>query len=273
MICPARLRFILKTAAVVLFYIIIFVIEQFHQLLGLGSGKQLFCGFGIIKDLLEFAGIRVLTDNFIELAAFSRGFQGLRCCAEPACRNFKKIFQLIIVHRIQILYNGDNPLYAEGAKGMRILVMSDSHGEPAAVRRVLTEQPQAEAVIFCGDGVKDFWGVKESFPGKAFYMVRGNCDWGSQLELTGTITLEGVKFFYTHGHMYSVKATDYQVISAARDSKAHVLLFGHTHIPRSDYEDGLHILNPGSCSGYKATYGIVDVTKSGIVTNIISVKY
>lgn len=155
---------------------------------------------------------------------------------------------------------------------MRILVLSDSHGDAWAVRQIILSQPQAEAVIFCGDGERDFTGIRESFPEKAFYFARGNCDWGSALELSGTVTLEGVKFFYTHGHMYSVKSTDYSVISAARDAGARVLLYGHTHTARVDYEDGLYILNPGSCSGYKATYGTVDVTKNGIVTNIVGVR-
>lgn len=155
---------------------------------------------------------------------------------------------------------------------VRILVLSDSHGDRDAVRRALLEQPGAEAVIFCGDGEHDLDAMGYSFPEKAFYLVRGNCDWGSQLELKGALTLEGVKLFFTHGHLYSAKLTDSQVIAAARGCGAQILLYGHTHIPRNEYQDGLYILNPGSCRGYQGTYGVVDLTKGGILTNIIHIK-
>ena len=38
----------------------------------------------------------------------------------------------------------------------------------------------------------------------------------------------------------------------------------------TDYDDGLYIMNPGSCNGYYATYGVIDITPKGdIVTNIV----
>lgn len=155
---------------------------------------------------------------------------------------------------------------------MRILVLSDSHGDRDAVRRAILEQPSAEVVIFCGDGENDLEAMRRSYPEKAFYLVRGNCDWGSGLELRGTLTVEGVKIFFTHGHIYSAKLTDSEVIAAARGCGADILLYGHTHSPRNDYQEGLYILNPGSCRGYLGTYGVVDLTKGGILTNIIHIK-
>lgn len=155
---------------------------------------------------------------------------------------------------------------------MRIVVISDSHGDPMGVRQVLLSQSAAEAVIFCGDGIEDIESARTDFPEKAFYMVRGNCDWGSNLETVGTVTLSGVKIFYTHGHMQNVKYGDNDVIDRARSSGASILLYGHTHTPITDYADGLYIMNPGSLHGSFGTYGIVDITKNGIVTNIIGRK-
>ena len=38
----------------------------------------------------------------------------------------------------------------------------------------------------------------------------------------------------------------------------------------AEYDDGLYILNPGSCHGYGATYAYIDITSKGdIVTNIV----
>ena len=130
---------------------------------------------------------------------------------------------------------------------MRILVTSDTHGDSSSLRRAILAQPEAEIVIHLGDGGDDVDYVRPSFPAKTFLQVRGNCDWGSALPPTG----------------------DYEILSAARDRKARVVLFGHTHQPRQDYEDGLYIMNPGRLSGWEPTYGTIDLTPQGIVLNIV----
>ncbi len=152
---------------------------------------------------------------------------------------------------------------------MRVLVLSDSHGDSSALRRAILAQPKAEVVIHLGDGEQDLQRARPSFPEKMFLQVRGNCDWGSELPVTGTWEMEGVRVFYTHGHAYGVKSGLYNAVCAAREQKAQVLLFGHTHRALTDYEDGLYIMNPGPLSGWQASYGTLDITPQGIVTNVI----
>ena len=152
---------------------------------------------------------------------------------------------------------------------MRILVTSDTHGDSASLRRAVLSQPKAEIVIHLGDGGDDVELVRTSFPERTFLQVRGNCDWGSALPQTGEFEAGGKKIFYTHGHMYGVKSGDYTIISEARSRRADILLFGHTHQPREDYEDGLYIMNPGRLSGWEPTYGIIDITEQGIVLNVM----
>lgn len=152
---------------------------------------------------------------------------------------------------------------------MRILVVSDSHGDAAALRRAILAQPKAEVVIHLGDGEQEAARARADFPEKMFFQVRGNCDWGSTLPVTGTYEVDGVKIFYTHGHAYGVKSGLYNAVCAAREQRAQVLLFGHTHNALTDYEDGLYIMNPGSLSGWRAGYGTLDITPQGIVTNTV----
>ena len=152
---------------------------------------------------------------------------------------------------------------------MRILVTSDTHRDPGSLRRAIMAQPKAEVVIHLGDGAEDVDTLRFSFPDRTFLQVKGNCDWGSTLPAVGEYETEGVKIFYTHGHLYGVKSGDYTIISEARSRKANILLFGHTHQPREDYEDGLYIMNPGRLSGYGPTYGIIDITAQGIVLNVM----
>ena len=143
---------------------------------------------------------------------------------------------------------------------MRILVVSDTHGNDAGLRRALLAQPKAEVVIHLGDGEEEVQRARGSFPEKMFLQVRGNCDWGSSLPVVGEYTVDGVKSgFYT-------------LECAAREKKAQVALFGHTHNAFADYADGLYLLNPGSLSGWEPSYGTVDITPQGIVTNVVKLR-
>lgn len=152
---------------------------------------------------------------------------------------------------------------------MRILVLSDSHGMESNVRRAILAQPTADIVIHLGDGEEEMRRVKQSFPEKMFLQARGNCDWGVCAPYEGEYTQDGVKIFYTHGHLYHVKSGLYNAVLAARDKKAQVLLYGHTHQALTDYDDGLYIMNPGAIGSYPGTYGTLDITPQGIVTNVI----
>ena len=157
---------------------------------------------------------------------------------------------------------------------MRILVVSDSHGDEYALERAVEAQPTARVVIHLGDGAREAEGIADRFPNRTVYRVKGNCDWSD----TGMLPFErdeviGEKhLFFTHGQVYDVKMGLYRLISTARDRKADILLFGHTHQPLTEYEDGLYILNPGSLAhgqGNKSTYGLIDITPAGITLNIV----
>ena len=155
---------------------------------------------------------------------------------------------------------------------MRILVASDTHHDFHALKRAVECQPSAEIVIHLGDGADDAEDVKYPFPQKMFLQVRGNCDWGSVLPYQGEYILNKKTIFYTHGHIYQVKYGLETFIAAARDRHADIALFGHTHDPMTDYRDGLYLMNPGSLSGSDGTYGILDITPAGIVTNILKLR-
>lgn len=154
---------------------------------------------------------------------------------------------------------------------MRILVVSDTHRDPYALEQAVLRQPNAEVVIHLGDGADDVDLIRAKFPEKTFLQVRGNCDWGTDLPLEREITLEGKKLLFTHGHIYNVKYGLYNLCCVARDKKADIVLFGHTHQALTEYEDGLYMMNPGSLHGGFGTYGIIDLTPAGIVTNILRI--
>lgn len=157
---------------------------------------------------------------------------------------------------------------------MRILVVSDTHGDEYSLRQAVEEQPSARVVIHLGDGDREADTVASAYPDKKFYIVKGNNDWGSAglYPETGLEIIEGHRVFFTHGHRYGVKMDYYRVICAAREQKADILLFGHTHESLIDYDEGLTILNPGSLTYGRPSYGFIDITSAGIVPQIVRLR-
>lgn len=156
---------------------------------------------------------------------------------------------------------------------MRILVVSDTHGDLNTLIRAVKAQPTAEIIVHCGDGDQQVQFLKDNYKDKMIVAVKGNCDWCSQLPGKEIFSVMGKKIFVTHGHLYNAKFGLYNLMCAAREEKADILLFGHTHIPMTHYEDGLYMMNPGSCHGYMASYGFIDITERGdVVTNTVAIK-
>lgn len=157
---------------------------------------------------------------------------------------------------------------------MRIVVISDTHGDLSGFEQAVSQQQKADIFIHLGDCERDLDSVKTIFPDKKFLSVSGNCDFGSVTPTEDEIEACGKRIFFTHGHTYYVKSGYSSAINEARRRKADILLFGHTHLPFTSYEDGLYIMNPGSVghpAEGKPTYGIIDITEAGIVLNIAEV--
>lgn len=152
---------------------------------------------------------------------------------------------------------------------MRILVTSDSHGDYYTFKKAVLAQPKADAVIFLGDGENDADKIKLDFPDKMVIAVRGNCDFCSSKNGYELITACGKTILATHGHLYNVKFGYEEAYAAAREFGADILLFGHTHKAFSTYKDGLYIMNPGSICTPDPSYGWIDITEKGILTNIV----
>ncbi|MGN1412216.1 MAG: metallophosphoesterase [Oscillospiraceae bacterium] len=156
---------------------------------------------------------------------------------------------------------------------MKILVISDSHGYSGNIIRVLQKVNDIDMLIHLGDGEKEFESIKMTYPKIKMYHVAGNCDYNSLSPNELIIPVDfNIKIFATHGHRYYVKYSLDAIKSSAIENGCSIALFGHTHQRLEKYEDGLYILNPGSIScprdDNKPSYGIVEISKSGIITNI-----
>lgn len=152
---------------------------------------------------------------------------------------------------------------------MKILVLSDSHSSISFMRRCV-EAVKPNAIIHLGDYFDDGQTIKEEFPGIPFYQVPGNCDRyrcpPGQPEILVTRVC-GVNVYMTHGHRHNVKSYLGALLRDARACKVAAVLYGHTH--QADCrreEDGLWILNPGSCGYFGGSAGVMEVM-DGIITD------
>lgn len=148
-------------------------------------------------------------------------------------------------------------------KNMRILILSDSHSSLHTMKDyVLAVKP--DQIIHLGDYYDDAGVLREEFPHIPLIQVPGNCD-GWRMVAVGApetivTTLGGVRFFLTHGHRHHVKMTLSCLIADARNVQAQVALFGHTHQALCQIEDdGLWVVNPGSCGYGGGTAAVIEV--------------
>ena len=150
---------------------------------------------------------------------------------------------------------------------MKILVMSDSHGNTDAMcMAVSLESP--DLILHLGDHDRDCAVVADEFAHIPLRAVRGNCDFVSTEPETYDFTLGGKRFFMTHGHLYGVKRELRTITDTAVGRAADVLLFGHTHSSCYAKEYGIDIINPGSIGTGKKTYAVLEIKNGMLICNI-----
>ena len=151
---------------------------------------------------------------------------------------------------------------------MRILILSDSHSGLSYMRNWI-ERIRPQVLIHLGDYYADGQEMAEEFPQCRMIQVPGNCDMYRCAPLaqdTLFSMVDGVSFFLTHGHRYGVKSGTGKLLAAAREARADAVLYGHTHAAEC-YRDGsgMWVMNPGTCSGYGGSVGLVEIRQGKIV--------
>ncbi len=132
---------------------------------------------------------------------------------------------------------------------MKLLILSDSHGYRKTLYNIIRDHPDADAIIFLGDGELDFKDAVigcHLIPDKMILQVRGNCDRTSHEPETIIREFDGVRFLITHGHALNVKCGLQWIAAEARKLGCKVALFGHTHRKHYEERDGVILINPGS---------------------------
>lgn len=145
---------------------------------------------------------------------------------------------------------------------MKILVFSDSHRSRSGMYNAI-DLHTPDQIIHLGDLVEDAEEITYLYPSLPVCMVPGNCDGWTTIAAKKQIVLGGKQFLLSHGHLWGVKQSYSAAIADARVVGADIVLFGHTHRAYCEQlEDGLWVMNPGTC---RSTYGLI-LLENGVLS-------
>lgn len=150
---------------------------------------------------------------------------------------------------------------------LKILVLSDSHAS-LSFMRLCVKTTRPDHVVHLGDHYDDAQALAEENPHIRFHAVPGNCDrfrCDPTLPQTLCYCVGGVKFYMTHGHLHGVKSGIGALLQDARRQMCAAALYGHTHKAYCEQlEDGLWVMNPGTCGTYGGSAGIIEIADERI---------
>lgn len=125
-------------------------------------------------------------------------------------------------------------------------IMSDSHGDLAALRQAADAVGTVDLWLHAGDYCEDAAFLAEYTQARTVG-VAGNCDGlAARLPQEEYVELLGLRLLLTHGHGHGVKRGTDELVAWARHMEAAVVVYGHTHIPEISRAGDLWIVNPGS---------------------------
>ncbi|MBP7583158.1 MAG: YfcE family phosphodiesterase [Spirochaetes bacterium] len=138
---------------------------------------------------------------------------------------------------------------------MKILVVSDSHGNIVALNGILKKEAPFDWLVHCGDGVNDLLHAAIR-PAMGTIAVSGNVDLarGATHERIVVERMGGRDFLVTHGDIQRAHEDYLGLADEGKRRGCSVVLFGHTH--RQYLGGGKPLLfNPGPA--LNGLYGII----------------
>ncbi|MBQ8281758.1 MAG: metallophosphoesterase [Lachnospiraceae bacterium] len=152
---------------------------------------------------------------------------------------------------------------------MKILIVSDTHGNIYPLKKVLEVEKDFDMFIHCGDVGVDVTEIY-SLIDCPCHIIAGNNDFFSGLPREDIFSIGNNKVLVTHGHNYGVYLSYDRLYYLAVENGFNIVMFGHTHAPHIECSNGVWLINPGSISlprtaDRKMTYIIMDIDDLGAV--------
>lgn len=149
---------------------------------------------------------------------------------------------------------------------MRILVISDTHGNDRDIDRLI-KVVAPDRIYHLGDSENECRYIT-NVAKCPVEMVQGNCDWYSSLPERVVLEVGKHVLLLTHGHKLRCKVSYDGLVKEARMLGADYILYGHTHQPEIEEFMGCTIINPGSLTyprqyDRRGSYAVLNVDKNG----------
>ena len=141
---------------------------------------------------------------------------------------------------------------------LRLLVFSDTHGVRDPMQELYKLYPN-DGIIHLGDYIADARWMLKRTNGHPVYAVKGNCDYGASGLEEQLLEIGEVKILIFHGHRYGVKSGYGAALATGKRMGADAVLFGHTHVPFMEAQEGILMMNPGALSSPFRNYGILEI--------------
>lgn len=147
----------------------------------------------------------------------------------------------------------------------KVLIVSDSHGLESELTEIKRRhRDEVGLMIHCGDSELNL----ENEAIKNFLVVRGNCDDENRFKNNLIEDYDGLRFFVTHGHRYSVKNSLLGLLYRAEEESANIVCFGHSHVLGAEMVRNTLFVNPGSLrlprERLERTYCILDISHAKV---------
>ncbi|NLC16321.1 MAG: metallophosphoesterase [Clostridiales bacterium] len=129
----------------------------------------------------------------------------------------------------------------------KIIILSDIHFNAVNLKKIDKIILESDYCFFLGDGGNAMANYQDRLGGRLI-TLRGNCDFWARAETKdeALLDIDGFKILATHGHKYGVKLSLDNLVNRAKQLKADIALFGHTHIAYLGYIGNILLVNPGS---------------------------
>ncbi|NHM74082.1 metallophosphoesterase [Staphylococcus sp. 11007852] len=132
---------------------------------------------------------------------------------------------------------------------MKLILVSDNHSETGILHEIYDKHDDADTFIHLGDSEFTYQDTELNL----YRRVKGNMDFYPEFPEEDTITIQGATFFFTHGHRMGVNQGRDMLAQHAKAQGATFAFYGHTHIARYEYLQGIHVINPGSITHSRST--------------------
>ena len=152
---------------------------------------------------------------------------------------------------------------------MRILVMSDSHGNFPLALQACDVAGTFDALFQLGDDSDDAALLAHALEVNVIH-VAGNCDIGSASPRELLWECEGKRLLLVHGDAYGVKSGLGRLENRAREAGADAVLFGHTHRATITTLSGILTVNPGTLmlTAQRKSFAILEITPAGLSAHL-----